>query len=54
MEQAVRPGVRVTLHMGEQPSTRAVGGREVLQGRLVLPSGAWAGQLSRWAAGQGC
>ena len=48
MEQAVKPNVRVTLAMGQQPSTRLVGGREVLQGRLALPSGGLA-----WRRGAG-
>jgi hypothetical protein len=43
VEQAVKPNVRVTLFMGPHPTTRLVlvegRGREVLEGRLVLPSG---------------
>ncbi|GAB4822595.1 hypothetical protein N2152v2_009641 [Parachlorella kessleri] len=38
VEQAVKPNVRVTLSMGAQPTTRLVGGKEVLAGQLVLPS----------------
>lgn len=39
VEQAVRPSVRVTLAMGAKPTTHVVGGKEVLVGRLALPSG---------------
>ncbi len=46
MEQAVKANVRVTLSMGAQPTTRLVGGKEVLAGQLVLPSGAGAQEES--------
>lgn len=51
MAQAVKPGVRVTLSMGAQPTTRVVGGQQVLEGRLALPSGAMGN--SWWCSGRG-
>ena len=37
--QAVRQGVRLTLSMGDQPSSATVQGQQVLQAQLALPTG---------------
>ena len=39
IQQAVRPGARITLCMGTQPAAAAINGKQVLEAELILPSG---------------